>query len=49
MKRCRVIKGRYTGRIGKCEKSLYGTVMFYPEEGAFPYRVCLKEEEVEYV
>ena len=48
MKECKVIKGKYAGREGKCEKTQYGTVMFYSKEGHSPYRVCLKESEVNY-
>lgn len=49
MKDCKVIKGKYAGRAGKCEKTRYGTVMFYPNEGRAPYRVCLMENEVVYI
>ena len=48
MEDCKVINGKYAGREGKCEKSQYGTVMFYPNDGKIPYRVCLKESEVVY-
>ena len=48
MKNCKVIKGKYAGREGKCKKTQYGTVMFYPNESKTPYRVCLKESEVVY-
>ena len=49
MKKCKVIKGKYAGREGKCEKTQYGTVMFYPNEGRAPYRVCLMKNEVVYI
>ena len=49
MKDCKVISGKYVGRIGKCEVTAYGTVMFYPKEGKYPYRVCLEKSEVIYV
>ena len=47
MSKCRVISGKYTGRVGYCEVSQYGSVMFYPIEGVYPYRVCLMASEVE--
>lgn len=49
MKNCKVISGKHKGREGKCEISPYGTVMFYPKEGRYPYRVCLMENEVVYI
>lgn len=48
MKDCKVISGKYAGRIGKCKVTDYGTVMFYPNNGKSPYRVCLRESEVIY-
>ena len=47
MKMYRVVSGKYAGRIGRCEFSKYGSVMFYPIEGIHPYRVCLMANEVE--
>ena len=47
MSKCRVISGKYAGRIGHCKTTKYGSVMFYPIEGVHPYRVCLMEHEVE--
>lgn len=48
MKKVMVIDGKYTGRIGKATSvNSYGNVMFYSEEGANPYRVCLKAEDVQ--
>ena len=45
-----IIDGKYKGRIGKIEAILpgeeYGNCMFYPIEGKFPYRVCLKLEQI---
>ena len=43
-----VVKGNYKGRIGMADftPSKYGNVMFYPQEGSNPYRVCLKTEDV---
>lgn len=42
-----VIKGKYEGRKGKATiPNKLGLVMFYPEEGIHPYRVCLANEEV---
>ena len=36
------------GRKGKATMpNELGLVMFYPEEGIHPYRVCLSREEVE--
>lgn len=43
----RVINGEYKGRIGYCQHTKYGTVMFYPIEGMHPYRVCLGVDAVE--
>jgi hypothetical protein len=47
MKMYRVLSGKYVGRVGRCEFSKYGSVMFYPIEGIYPYRVCLMANEVE--
>lgn len=47
MKMYRVVCGKYAGRIGHCEFSKNGSVMFYPFEGIHPYRVCLMKDEVE--
>lgn len=48
MKECRVVSGRYQGRNGYGEVSKYNTVMFYPNDGMGPYRVCLMANEVEF-
>jgi hypothetical protein len=47
MKMYRVVSGKYVGRIGRCEFSKCGSVMFYPIEDIHPYRVCLMKNEVE--
>ena len=48
MKEVIIIKGEYKGRKGKATmQNELGLVMFYPEEGIHPYRVCLSSEEVE--
>ena len=50
MKNVIVISGKYENRIGKADFSntkKTGNVMFYPIEGIYPYRVCLRQEEVE--
>ena len=42
-----VINGKYVGRKGTIETSSHtSNVMFYPIEGCYPYRVCLKKEDV---
>lgn len=46
MKMYRVVSGKYLGRVGHCEFSKYGSVMFYPIEDVHPYRVCLIADEV---
>lgn len=39
-----VISGEYKGRIGIGTLPNYlGLVMFYPQEGQYPYRVCLSK------
>ena len=47
MKKYRVVSGKYRGRTGRGKATKYGTVMFYPIEGVYPYRVCLMSNEVE--
>ena len=50
MKQAIVVSGRYLGRIGKAtEPNQYGNVMFYPIEGIYPYRVCLKAEQIHFI
>ena len=47
MKEVIVIKGKYKGRKGKATmQNELGLVMFYPEEGIHPYRVCIKAEDI---
>lgn len=45
-----ILDGEFKGRKGKIEIGLpgekYGNVMFYPIEGAYPYRVCLKKSSI---
>lgn len=44
-----VIEGKYKGREGRATKiNLYGNVMFYSKAGCYPYRVCLKKEQIQY-
>ena len=44
-----VIEGKYKGREGRTTKvNSYGNVMFYSKEGCYPYRVCLKKEQIQY-
>ena len=44
-----VINGEYRGREGKATKvNKYGLVMFYPKEEIHPYRVTLKEKDIQY-
>lgn len=43
----KIICGKYCGRIGtikSCKDP--NNVMFYPIEGEYPYRVCLKKTDV---
>ena len=48
MKMYRVVSGKYVGRVGHGEiNEEYGTIMFYPVEGEYPYRTCLKLSGVE--
>ena len=50
MRKCRVIKGKYAGLVGiSTEINAYGNVMFYPERGFNPFRVCLKADYIEYI
>lgn len=50
MRKCRVIKGKYAGLVGiSTEVNAYGNVMFYPERGFNPFRVCLKADCIEYI
>ena len=43
----KIVKGNYIGREGYfTEENKYGLVMFYPKEGIYPYRVCLKRENI---
>lgn len=45
----KVIAGKYKDRKGFADFSFVGetgNVMFYSNEGYYPYRVCLKKEEV---
>lgn len=50
MKKAIVICGQYSGRIGNAtEPNKHGNVMFYPIEGIYPYRVCLKANHVKFI
>ena len=44
MKKMKVLFGEYIGRVGyiHTKPNHLGLVMFYPIEGAYPYRVCLE-------
>lgn len=45
-----VINGDYKGRVGQADfvnVHKTGNVMFYPVEGEYPYRVCLKKEDIQ--
>ena len=44
-----VTTGRYKGRVGKIESFSEMSVMFYPIEGKYPYRVCLMPSDIEKV
>lgn len=46
---CKVANGQYKNREGYLLKgpNELGLVMFYSKEGSFPYRVCLRYEDVE--
>lgn len=45
-----IIDGKYKGRKGRIEADLlgekYGNCMFYSIEGKFPYRICLRLEQI---
>lgn len=45
-----VINGKYTGREGYfTDVNKYGLVMFYPNEGIHPYRVCLEVNDIKLI
>lgn len=45
-----VVRGEYVGRKGHfTEVNKYGNIMFYPVEGKYPYRVCLRHNDVKEV
>lgn len=46
---CKVVNGQYKDREGYLLKgpNELGLVMFYSKEGSFPYRTCLRYEDVE--
>ena len=48
----KIISGKYKGMIGwtPFEKpNAYGNIMFYSDQGSYPYRVCVSKTEVEYI
>lgn len=51
MKKAIVLNGKYQGRVGYVDLApvKYGNVMFYSKEGEFPYRVCLKQDDVKII
>jgi hypothetical protein len=45
-----IIKGEYSGLEGLATPmNVYGNVLFYPNDGIEPYRLCLKIEYVKYL
>jgi hypothetical protein len=48
----KIISGKYKGMIGwtPYEKpNAYGNIMFYSNQGSYPYRVCISKTEFEYI
>lgn len=45
-----VTNGECTGRIGVATvPNKSGNVMFYPNEGMYPYRICKSLSDIEYI
>ena len=50
MRKAKVVNGEYKGRGGEAtEVNEVGNVMFYPEEGIHPYRVCLNIRDIKFL
>ena len=51
MEKAIVLNGKYQGRVGYADLApvKYGNVMFYSKEGEFPYRVCLRKDDVKII
>ena len=48
----RIIRGKYKNMTGwtPYEKpNAYGNIMFYFDQGSYPYRVCISKTEFEYI
>ena len=48
----RIIRGKYKNMTGwtPYEKpNAYGNIMFYSDQGSYPYRVCVSKTEFEYI
>lgn len=45
-----IVNGECAGRIGSATApNKYGNVMFYPVEGAYPYRICKILSDIKYI
>ena len=48
----KIISGKYKGMIGwtPYEKpNKWGNIMFYSNQGSYPYRICVGKEDFEYL
>lgn len=48
----KIIKGKYKGMLGWTpneKPNKLGNIMFYSNQGFYPYRVCVNKEDFEYL
>ena len=48
----KIVGGKYKGMMGwtpQEQPNAYGNIMFYSEQGSYPYRVCVSKTEFEYI